>query len=313
MNKLKITEIIEEAGEDFEISEVTLDADFKTLGLVVSNLDLPFCTFLDNIKYLNCLEDNVKMVITTPEISKAISNRGVCISNKPRISFFKMHNYLSQTSYYRMQEEFDTQIGTNCNISKYAHIANKNVKIGNNVTIEEFASIKEGTIIDNGTFIGAGTKIGGEGFEFKRMDNMVMDVIHCGGVKIGENVSIQYNTCIDKAIYPWDSTVINKNSKLDNLVQIAHAVKLGENTLVAGGAAIAGRVVVGKNSWIGPQSVISNGLTVGDGCHIGLGSVVLSNLEDNVKVFGNPARIYDKSEKDNKLKRKQDTQKPKTE
>lgn len=288
---MRISNILKSMDVDIEYS-IVREKEFKTMGLVASCTDIPMCTFVDSEKYVHYIPKNSVMIITTKELAEKLSVYGICIADNPRILFFSIHNYLQDDEEY-CRKRFKTEIGEYCKISGHAIVAKDNVKIGNNVIIEEYVSIKENTEIGDNSIIRAGSVIGGEGFEFKRVNKGIMSVKHLGGVKIGRNVEIQYNACIDKAVYPWDNTVVSDNVKIDNFVHIAHAVKLGKNIMIAGNTSIAGRVVIGDNSWIGPSVMISNGLTIGANCHIGLGSVVVKSIPDSLKVFGNPARPYD--------------------
>ena len=261
---------------------------FDTLGLIASITDLSMCTFLDNEKYITKIPDNVTMLITTREISSRLSgnNYGICIVENPRLLFFKVHNFLSRNKNYA-REKFATVIGKNCSISSHAIISDNDVTIGNNVTIEEFVSIKENTVIEDGTIIRSGSVIGGEGFEFKRTGEGIFGVKHLGGVKIGQNVEIQYNTCVDKAVYPWDDTIIGNNSKIDNLVHVAHAVKINKNTMIVALSGVGGRTVIGENSWIGFGTTVTNGIKVGKDVSINIGAVVTKRVEDGQSVSGN--------------------------
>ena len=121
-----------------------------------------------------------------------------------------------------------------------------------------------------------------------------MNVKHCGGVIIGENVEVQYNSCVDKALNTWDNTVKDKYSKLDNFVHIEHGVKVSERCLIASNTTIGGRTIVGEDSWIGLGAVISNGLKLGKKISISLGAVVTKDLSDGEKVSGNFAIRHDK-------------------
>ena len=283
---MKLSDILKQ--DDFDIAYIIEDKEFKTLGLAGADVDLKYCTFIENEKYIEAMSENACMVITKPEIADKLNDIGLCISENPRISFFKLHNYLSKISDYRLTEDFDTKIGNNCNISSLSYIAQKNVKIGSNVTIEEFVSIKENTIIGDNTIIRAGSIIGGEGYEFKRIeDGDILAVTHIGWTDIGNNVEIQQNTCIDKAIYPWDRTLIGNNCKIDNLVHIAHGVKLGKGVFVVAGSLLGGRTVIKENTWVGVGATISNGLTIGKEASINIGAVVTKSLEDNSNVTGN--------------------------
>lgn len=285
---MKLSEILKNTGSNLGIVDIVEDKEFETLGLVGSEIELKFCTFIDDEKYIENISKNASMIITNAEIAKKINNTGVCISENPRISFFKLHNYLSESDNYKMSNEQKIQIGDNCTISPLACLAEKNVKIGNNVTIEEFVSIKENTIIGDNTFIGAGTVIGGTGFEFKRMaKDDVLPVKHVGWTIIGSSVEIQYNTCVDKAIYPWDKTIIGDNCKVDNLVHIAHGVKLGKGVFLVAGSLIGGRTVIYDNTWVGVGATVSNGLVIGKDSRANIGSVVTKSLEQESNVTGN--------------------------
>lgn len=283
---MKISEIV--SNSHLGIYKIIEDVEFDWLALSDADLDFSFCTFIDNIKYLKNISNNAKMIITTPEISKLLSNRGICISENPRISFFKLHNYLAETKEYNIEKEFKTQIGTDCNISKLSYISEKNVRVGSNVTIEEFVSIKENTIIGDNTIIRAGSVIGGEGYEFKRMLNEdILPVKHIGWTVIGNYVEIQSNTCVVKAIYPWDKTIIEDNCKIDNLVHVAHGVKIRKGAFLVAGSLIGGRTIINKNAWIGVGATVSNGLVIGKNAKVNIGAVATRDVDENASVTGN--------------------------
>ncbi len=135
-----------------------------------------------------------------------------------------------------------------------------------------------------------------EGFEFKndKEKDEVFHVTHMGGVIIHDNVEIQELTCVDRAIYPWDNTIIGKNTKIDCLCQIGHAAKIGSNVMIAGNSTIGGRSNVGDSVTTGGGVTIKHGgLTIGENAFIGIGSTVIKNVKADERVFGNPAaKVY---------------------
>lgn len=267
--------------------KIVKDEEFTSLGLAVSKCDEKLLSFIESEKYISGLGENISCLITTEELAEKLKDDyGILVSKNPRMDYFKLHNMLANKDDYR-REEFDTVIGENCQISNMSSISNKNVKIGNNVIIEEFVVIRENTIIGDNCIIRSGCKLGGEGYEYKRVDGIIMNVTHCGGVIIGNNVEVQYNSCIDKALYTWDNTIIDDYSKLDNLVHIEHGVKIGKRCLIASRTTFGGRTVIGNDSWVGLGATISNGLTLGNKVSVSLGAVVTRNLSDNEKVSGN--------------------------
>lgn len=270
------------------------DGEFTSLGLAIAECDERILTFIESEKYINSLSDKIVALITTEDLGEKLKDKySVIVSKNPRTDYFKLHNMLSSRDNYK-RKEFNTTIGEGCKISKLSSISDKNVVIGNNVIIEEFVVIRENTVIGDNSIIKSGVILGGEGFEYKRTDGIIMNVNHCGGVIIGNNVEIQYNSCIDKAIYTWDNTVIGDYSKLDNLVHIEHGVKIGERCLIASKSTFGGRTILGNDSWVGLGAIISNGLKLGNKVSISLGSVVTKNLSDGEKVSGNFAINHDK-------------------
>lgn len=275
--------------------EMVNEIEFDVLAITDSETDRTSCVFLDNVKFISHIKPSVKMVMTTPALKTAFAELdvGLCITEKPRELFFMLHNALSEdSSYYR--ERFTTVVGSNCHISPLSSIATNNVTIGDNVTIEEFVVIRENTVIGDNTIIRAGAKIGGQGFEFKRSVGGIVSVAHLGGVIIGKYAEIQYNTCIDKAVYPFDNTIIGDYSKLDNLVHIGHAVKVANNVMIVANSGVGGRTVIKDNSWIGFAATIINGITVGENSRANIGSVVTKSIPDNGSVTGNFAIEHSK-------------------
>lgn len=276
--------------------KISNEKDFEYLGLTASEVQFSLCVFLDDLKHINSIKKNIKMIITNKDIGKLLENEndfGLCIVENPRKTFFEVHNYLSE-KYIKFSKNKETTIGKGCAISNLASISKNNITIGDNVIIEEFVVIRENTVIGDDCIIRAGSVIGGQGYEFKRVENGILSVFHSGGVFIGKNVEIQYNTCIDRAVYQWDNTVIQDNCKIDNLVHIAHGVKIDKNTMIVANSGIGGRTQIGKDAWIGFGATIINGVTIGDGSRANMGSVVTKSIPEGCSYTGNFAIEHSK-------------------
>lgn len=269
------------------------DFVFDTLGLVQSKVQKRVCTFIDDEKFIKSIPQNISIILTNEKIVGLLQDKNCCVVESPRLTFFRLHNSLCEHEDYRRVSAI-TKLGRNCSISNCASIADKNVIIGNNVVIEEFVSIKENVTIGDYSIIRTGTIIGGEGFEFKKDRNSILSVRHAGGVHIGRNVEIQSNTCIDKALYPWDDTIVSDEVKVDNLVHIAHGVKVGKGTMIVANSGIGGRTEIGENSWIGFNATIRNGLKIGSNARINMGAVVTVDVKNDEQVTGNFAINHEK-------------------
>ena len=269
------------------------EREFDVLGLCGVYLGKRKLTFIDGVNYIDSISNDTSMVLVTPEVADALVMKntnidfGIAITSKPRILFFKIHNKLTLFDSNYKREEKDTIIGKDCKISISAKIAGKNVVIGNNVQIDDFAVINENTVIGDNCKIGSGVKIGFADFEYKRDENTIFGVEHCGGVIIGHDVDILANTVVNKAVYPWDNTVIGNYTKIDMLCNISHGAKIGDNVMIVALSGIGGRTIIGNNSWVGYGAIIRNGITIGDNARVNMGSVVSKDVESNESVTGN--------------------------
>jgi len=200
-------------------------------------------------------------------------------------------------------------IGQKVYIGTYAYIDN-NSKIGNNVKIYPQAFIGENVIIGDNTVIYPGVKIysecrigancvihagaviGADGFGFApNSENNYKKVPQIGNVLIEDYVEVGANTTIDRAT--MGSTIIRKGVKIDNLIQIAHNVEIGENTVMAAQTGIAGSTKVGRDCMFGGQVGLSGHLNVANGVKIAAQSGVNSSLnQENATFMGTPAMDY---------------------
>jgi len=186
--------------------------------------------------------------------------------------------------------EKDSIIGKNCKIYSQVYVG-ENVKIGSNTIVYPGVKIYNNSVIGNNCIIHSGTVIGSDGFGFNLDKNgNQLKVNHNGNVIIEDNVEIGANCTVDKATL--GSTLIKEGVKLDNLVQVAHNVEIGENTVIAACVGIAGSTTIGKNCMIGGQAGISGHLKIGDRVMIQAQSGVMKNIPSDSTVMGMPAFNY---------------------
>ncbi len=185
-------------------------------------------------------------------------------------------------------------IGDNCRIGNNSQIypnssIGDNCRIGNDTNIFSGVKIYEDCHVGNECTIHGGAVIGADGFGFAPLDdNNYRKVPQIGNVVLEDRVEVGANTTIDRATL--GSTIIRRGAKIDNLIQIAHNVEIGENTVIAAQTGISGTTKIGKNCMIGGQVGIIGHLTIADNVKIAAQSGVgKSILEEGTIVEGSPA------------------------
>lgn len=236
-------------------------------------------------------------VVTTAALADAVpSPLGLAIAERPEASFYDLHRWLHASSdfYWR---DFATVIHSSARVHERAYVAPRSVRIGARVTVEPNATVLERVTLGEDTIVRAGAVLGGEGFEFKGpamrqgraaraewdygTTNVAMP--HAGSVEIGARVEIQANSTVDRSLFRL-ATRIDDDTKIDNLVHVAHSVRIGARCLIAAGATIAGSAVIGDGVWIGPHAVISSGVHLGDGVAIVIGSTITKDVAPGERV-----------------------------
>lgn len=273
-------------------------------------------TFLANPKYNNYIystQATVTIVNKTFEVEHEITTTLIKVEDAYQ-SFSQLLEYYNQVKLMKSGIEqpsvisenvtygSDLYLGSFCYVGKNVTIG-KNVKIypnsfiGDNVTIGDdcifFAGVRiySETVIGNNCIVHSGSIIGSDGFGFAPQENgSYRKIPQIGNVIIEDDVEIGACTTIDRATL--GSTIIRKGVKLDNHIQVAHNVEIGENTVIAAQTGIAGTTKIGKNCMIGGQVGFAGHLVIGDGVKIQAQSGIGKNLEAGEVVQGSPAFNY---------------------
>jgi UDP-3-O-[3-hydroxymyristoyl] glucosamine N-acyltransferase len=235
--------------------------------------------------------DNVYLALSTlmslfdaglsilPEISPdAIVDKSAIIGSNPNIA---SHVIVKQ----------GVKIGANSKIHSRVYIGD-NVTIGDNVILYPGVVIYHNCVIGSNVTIHANTVVGSDGFGFASdQHGKYTKIAQIGNVVIEDDVEIGANTVIDRAT--MGSTIISKGVKLDNLIQIAHNVFIGENTVIAAQTGIAGSTKIGSRCIVGGQVGIVGHIEIADGTMFQAQSGVASSIkEPNGKFYGTPAIDY---------------------
>ena len=270
--------------------------------------------FLANLKYAKYLyTTNASIVLINKdfELEKNVSTTLIKVDNAYE-SFAKLLELAEQaklveqgTSSLAFIDE-SAKIGNGVYIAPFVYIGENaivenNVKLNPHVFIDDNVTVKKNSTLNSGVkiyhecvigencIIHAGAIIGSDGFGFAPDENNVYRKIpQLGNVIIEDNVEIGSNSTIDRAT--MGSTYIRKGAKLDNLIQIAHNVQIGENTVMAAQVGIAGSTKIGKDCQFGGQSAAAPHIQIADGVKV----VPQAGIPNNIKekgsiVMGTPA------------------------
>ncbi|WP_422351431.1 UDP-3-O-(3-hydroxymyristoyl)glucosamine N-acyltransferase [Flagellimonas sp.] len=235
------------------------------------------------------VDDAYKSFSKLLEYYNQVKNNKVGIENPCFISESASYGegfYLGAFSYLGN----NVNIGDDVKIYPNVYIGD-NVTMGDNVFVFAGAKIYSESIIGNNCVIHSGAIIGADGFGFTPNSNgEYSKVPQTGNVVLEDNVDVGAGTTIDRATL--GSTILRKGVKLDNQIQIAHNVEIGENTAIAAQTGVAGSTKIGKNCLIGGQVGIVGHITIGDRVKIQAQSGIGRNVKDDEVLQGSPALNY---------------------
>ena len=181
----------------------------------------------------------------------------------------------------------NVQLGKNVSIYPHCYIGD-NVSIGEDTILYSGVKVYDNCIIGKNCTLHANAVIGADGFGFvPQSDSNYRKVAQIGNVIIEDHVEIGANTTIDRATL--GSTIIRRGVKLDNLIQIAHNVVVGENTVIAAQSGVAGSTRIGRNCMIGGQVGISGHLEIGNEVKMAAQTGVSSHIKDGEIIMGSPS------------------------
>ena len=192
----------------------------------------------------------------------------------------------------------NVKVGDNCKIYPHTYLAD-DVELGNNVTLFPGVIVYFDCKIGNNVIIHSGTIIGSDGFGFApQIDGTYKKISQIGNVIIEDEVEIGSNTTVDRAT--MGSTIIRKGVKLDNLIQIAHNVEIGSNTVIAAQTGVSGSSKIGENCIIGGQAGVVGHISIAKGSQIQAKSGISRTIkEENKKWAGAPAVPYNDNMRSN--------------
>lgn len=180
----------------------------------------------------------------------------------------------------------DVKLGASVKIYPQVYVG-RGVEIGDNTTLRPGVKIYEGCRIGARCILHSGVVVGGDGFGFAPKDGVYEKIPQIGNVIIEDDVEIGANTCIDRATF--GHTVVGKGTKLDNLIQIAHNVEIGEHNVFAAQTGIAGSTKIGNFNRVGGQCGFSGHIRVGDRNEFGAQSGIPNSIGDGKRLIGYPA------------------------
>jgi UDP-3-O-[3-hydroxymyristoyl] glucosamine N-acyltransferase len=266
------------------------DANIQITGLAsLKEATLSHISFVSNVKYEQELADSeAGCVIVSPHLEQAAKSRGACIvTDQPYVyfalltQFWKRQHTPDQMGSIHPSAVIDASaavdlsatIGPLCVVEAHA-------RIGANTTLQSRVTVGENCVVGDNCIFHSGVVIGADGFGFapqKTEQGLTwVKIEQLGAVKIGNDVEIGANTCVDRGAL--HDTVIEDGVKLDNLIQIGHNVRIGKHTVIAAATAIAGSTKIGDYCTIGGCVSMAGHLSIASHTEISGASVVTHSI-----------------------------------
>jgi UDP-3-O-[3-hydroxymyristoyl] glucosamine N-acyltransferase len=277
-------------------------------------------TFVANLRYLPLINSTkASAIITSCEVRQA--SRPIIRTSDPSLAFAKVASMFMPADIRHPQGVHPTvilgkgvKLGSDVGIGAYVVIGDNvligegtkvwsgcfigdDTSIGNNSLLYPNVTIRERINIGRGVIIHSGTVIGSDGFGFVFIENRHQKIPQIGTVDIGDDVEIGANVTIDRARF--GKTVVGTGTKIDNLVQIAHNVVIGENSIIVAQVGISGSTTIGRNVTLAGQAGVVGHINIADNATVAAQSGVSKSIPAGQTVWGYPAKPFHQAKRIN--------------
>jgi UDP-3-O-[3-hydroxymyristoyl] glucosamine N-acyltransferase len=276
-------------------------------------------TFIGNPKYVRMLPTTRASAVIVPPGLEIPEGRTVLVHESPSMAFVRVTSLFSvqpPPAGYGVSEKAsigknvrlgkdvlvedyvvvadEVSIGDNTRLCPFVYVG-KDTKIGRDCLVYPNVTIREGTLIGDRVIIHSGTVIGADGFGYIQVDGKHIKIPQTGTVCIEDDVEIGANVTIDRARF--DKTIIGRGTKIDNLVMIAHNVKVGEDCIIIAQVGVSGSTEIGSNVILAGQAGLVGHIKIGDNARVTAQAGVTKNVPPGTIVSGTPARPIDQERK----------------
>jgi len=242
-------------------------------------------SFLSHPKYQQELAaSKAACVIVSPAMREAAAARGAYIVTPDPYLYFARLTQLWKSHHARPEADRihpsavihpEAQVDATARIGALC-VVERGARIGAGTVLKSRVTVSEDCVIGERCLLHPGVVIGADGFGLAPHEGRWVKIEQLGAVRIGNDVEIGANTCIDRGAL--DDTVIEDGVKLDNLIQIGHNVRVGKNTAMAGCVGVAGSANIGAGCTFGGGAIVLGHLTVADGVHVSAATVVTRSI-----------------------------------
>lgn len=255
----------------------------------------------ENQVYMFCENPSMSLGLFCAEIEKKMSKKFPPSKHATAVvsEFAKLH--ISAHIGANVFIDDDSEIGENCIIEPGCYIG-RGVKIGDRTRLCPGVKVLDFCDIGNDVILYSGAVIGSDGFGYETVNGVHQKIPQIGNVVIEDGVEIGANTTIDRARFK--STVIGRGTKIDNLVQIGHNVKVGQGCLIVSQVGISGSTTLGNYVILGGQTGVVGHVNIGDGCMFGGQSGVNSDCDSGKMYRGTPCMPFNEANRYYVLRKK---------
>jgi UDP-3-O-[3-hydroxymyristoyl] glucosamine N-acyltransferase len=251
----------------------------------LQNASTDALAFLSHPKYRKDLATSrAGCVIVSPAVQEEATVRGACIVTPDPYLYFARLTQFWKAQHARPDAvrvhpsaviDPDATVDGTVRIGAFC-VVERGARIGADTVLKSRVTVGEDCVVGDRCLLHPGVVIGADGFGFAPYQGGWVKIEQLGAVRIGDDVEIGANTCIDRGAL--EDTVIEDGVKLDNLIQIGHNVRVGRHTAMAGCVGVAGSAVIGAHCTVGGGAIVLGHLTLADGVHISAATVVTRSI-----------------------------------